>query len=118
MTKKYQQLVIWQKAHQFVLSIYGLTKQLPKEELFSITSQLRRSAISVAANIVEGYRKRTRPDKMRFLNISQASLDETDYYLLLIQDLGYINTDTLRLFGDEVAKLLNAYISAIERDRQ
>lgn len=55
---------------------------------------------------------------MRFLNISQASLDETDYYLLLIQDLGYVNTDTLRLFGDEVAKLLNAYISAIERDRQ
>lgn len=99
-----------------VLAVYRLTKQFPKEELFCLTSQIRRSAISIAANIAEGYRKRTKPDKLRFLNISQGSLDETHYYLILAQDLEYANTLLLQGQIEEVAKLLSAYCHGIERN--
>ncbi|WP_229599833.1 four helix bundle protein [Runella slithyformis] len=95
--------------------IYKLTRTLPKEELFVLTSQLRRSAISVAVNIVEGYRKRTKPDKIKFMNIAQGSLDETVYFLILAQDLEYGNTDLLQDKPEEVAKLLHAYATAIEQ---
>jgi four helix bundle protein len=76
----FRDVIAWQKAHSLVLNVYELTKQFPKEELFGLTSQMRRSAISVAANISEGYRKKSKPDKARFYNIAQGSLDETLYY--------------------------------------
>ncbi|MFN3562803.1 MAG: four helix bundle protein, partial [Chloroherpetonaceae bacterium] len=63
---RFQDLVVWQKAHQFVLNVYQLTQRLPKEEIFGLSSQLRRAAVSIAANIVEGFRKRGKNDKMRF----------------------------------------------------
>ncbi len=114
-SKGFRELLVWQKAHQSALEVYKLTRTFPKEELFVLTSQLRRSAISVAANIVEGYRKRTKPDKIKFMNIAQGSLDETVYFLILAQDLEYGNTDLLQDKLEEVAKLLHGYSTAIEQ---
>lgn len=116
-TQHFTQLIVWQKAHQLILSIYRLTKTFPKDELFCLTSQLRRSATSVPANIAEGYRKRTIPDKSKFFNIAQGSLDETHYYLILAKDLGYGDTTLLIESLDEVSRLLNAYYKAIKTKR-
>jgi four helix bundle protein len=112
-SRSFKALLVWQKAHQLVLDIYQLTKEFPKEELFGLTSQLRRSAVSVPANITEGYRKRTKPDKAKFMNIAQGSLDETHYYLILAQDLAYGDTLPLQNNLEEVAKMLYAYQNAI-----
>lgn len=116
-TKHFKELVVWQKAHQFVLNIYKLTKLFPKEELFGLTSQLRPSAVSVPANIAEGYRKRTIPDKAKFLNTAQGSLDESHYYLILAHDLEYADTTTLQSDLEEVARMLNAYYTAVNNQR-
>ena len=78
-----------------------------------MTSQLRRSAVSIPANIAEGFRKRTHPDKARYLNIAQGSLEETRYYLILSRDLKYGRTHELFDQIEEVGKLLNAYLSTI-----
>ncbi|GAB4048101.1 four helix bundle protein [Spirosoma litoris] len=116
-SKHFRELIVWQKAHQLVLTIYNLTKAFPKDELFGLTSQLRRSAVSVPANIAEGYRKRTVPDKAKFLNIAQGSLDETHYYLILAHDLGYVDTTAFQTDLEEVARLLNAYYTAVNNQR-
>lgn len=112
-TKKFQQLIVWQKAHQFVLSIYTYVKQFPKEEIYALTSQLKRAAISVPANIAEGYKKQGKADKARFFNISQGSLSECEYYLILSQDLGYGNSEQLLSDLDEISRLLESYRSKI-----
>ncbi len=111
--KRFQDLVVWQKAYQLVLSLYRLSENFPRNERFGLTSQLRRSAVSIPANIAEGFKKRTRPDKARFLNISQGSLEETRYYLLLSHDLGYGDTHELSIQIEEVSKLLDSYLSTI-----
>ncbi len=111
--KRFQDLIVWQKAHALVLSVYRLTESFPPHELYGLTSQLRRSAVSIPANIAEGFRKRTRPDKARYLNIAQGSLEETRYYLILSRDLKYGRTHQLFDQIEEVGKLLNAYLSSI-----
>lgn len=111
--KTFQDLVVWQKAHQFVLSVYRLSKSFPREEVYGLTSQFRRAAISVPANIAEGFKKRGRADKMRFMNIAEGSLEECRYYLILSQDLGYGDAITLRDRLDEVSRLLSGYCAAI-----
>jgi four helix bundle protein len=111
--KKFQDLVVWQKAHKFVLKLYKLTKRLPKEELYGLTSQVRRSAVSIPANIAEGFRNKSNMDKARYLNISQGSLEETRYYLILIEDLGYSNTHKLMELLEEVSRILMGYRNKI-----
>ena len=113
-TKTFEDLLVWQKAHQFVLATYELTKQFPKDELYGLTSQFRRASVSIAANIVEGYKKNGKKDKLRFFNIAQASLEECRYFLILAQDLGYHN-NLVNEKGllQEVSKLLNSYCSKI-----
>lgn len=111
--RTFQDLIVWQKAHRFVLDTYALTAQFPKSELYGLTSQLRRAAVSIPANIAEGFKKRTKPDKTRFLNIAQGSLEECRYYLILSQDLHYADTAPQTLQLEEVSKLLNAYSRAI-----
>ena len=90
-----------------------MTKMFPKEELFGLTSQLRRAAVSIPANIAEGYRKRGKMDKARFFNIAEGSLEECYYYMILANDLGYANTENLKKLLNEVGKLLNSYSAAI-----
>ena len=114
--KSFKDLVVWQKAHQLVLGVYKATKDFPKEEIFALTSQFRRSAVSVAANIAEGFKKKSPADKLRFLNISQGSLSETEYYLLLSQDLSYNKMELLMDQASEVGKLLESYMKAISKN--
>lgn len=86
--KCFEDLLVWQKAHQLVLSVYKATKSFPKQEVYGLVSQIRRAAVSVPANIAEGYRKRTKAEKQRFLTIAHASLEETRYYLILLKRFG------------------------------
>jgi four helix bundle protein len=111
--QNFQDLIVWQKAHQFVLSVYRLSKRFPREELYGLTSQFRRAAISVPANIAEGFKKRGKADKVRFLNIAEGSLEECRYYLILTEDLGYGDARELRSQLEVVSKLLASYSGAI-----
>ena len=113
--KSFEDLVVWQKAHTYVLDIYRMTDDFPKSELFGLTSQMRRAAVSIPANIAEGFKNRGARDKVRILNYGQGSLEESLYYLILSNDLNYANSLTLRPRLDEVSKMLEAYIQAIER---
>lgn len=117
-SKHFTELIVWQKAHQFVLNVYTLTKSFPKEELFGLTSQFRRASLSIAANIVEGYSKKGLKDKTRFLNIAQGSLSECQYFLRLARDLGYAEVSKQEIELEEVSKLLNAYSRAITKTSQ
>ena len=111
----FEDLIVWQKAHQFVLGIYGYTKNFPKFEQYGLAAQMRRAAVSVPANIAEGFKKKTRPDKCRFMNIAQGSLEESRYYLILSRDLGYGQNEQLTIQLEEVSKLLESYAASIAR---
>ena len=108
-SKKFTELIVWQKAHEFVLNVYKMTKTFPKEELFGLSSQFRRAAISIPANIAEGFRKKGKMDKVRFLNIAEGSLEECKYYLLLTKDLNYSEIKNEFNLAEEVSKLLYSY---------
>ncbi len=116
--KSFEDVVVWQKAHAFVLSIYRLSESFPKHELFGLTSQLRRAAVSVPANFAEGFRKTGKSDKLRFYNIAQGSLEECRYYLILINDLNYGEVEKLKIDAEEVSKMLTAYMRRISESRQ
>ena len=107
--QSFQDLIVWQKAHEFVLGVYALTQFFPKAETYGLTSQFRRAAVSVPANIAEGFRKGSRTEKARFLNIAEGSLEECRYYLILVRDLKYTDSNTLPTLAEEIARLLNAY---------
>ena len=111
--RTFQDLVVWQKAHGFVLSVYRTTRGFPKGETYGLTPQFRRAAVSIPANIAEGFRKAGKGDKHRFMNIAQGSVEECRYYIILCRDLGYINEDGLMPQLEEVSKLLDAYAKAI-----
>ena len=111
--KRFQDLIVWQKAHAFVLSVYRCSESFPKAETYGLTAQFRRAALSIPANIAEGFKKKGRADKARFMNISQGSLEECRYYLILTKDLGYGKNAAMVLQLEEVSKLLEAYVSAI-----
>lgn len=115
-TKSFEELSAWKKSHEFVLEVYKITEQFPKNEVFGLTSQFRRASISIAANIAEGYKKKGKNDKLRFYNISQGSLEECKYYLILSKDLKYISKEQWSDMSDrlnEASKLLNTYCRAI-----
>lgn len=111
--RTFQDLIVWQKAHEFVLSVYRTTDVFPKKEVYGLVSQFRRAAISIPSNIAEGFRKRGKPDKYRFMNIAQGSLEECRYYLILSRDLGYIDAKELMSQLEEVSKLLKGYAKSI-----
>jgi four helix bundle protein len=114
--KSFKDLIVWQRAHELVLLAYTYSAQFPKEETFGLRSQFRRSAVSVAANIAEGFIKKSPREKIRFLNIAQGSLEETRYYLVLAKDLGYGDNDKLTSVAQEVSKLLYAFMNAIDQN--
>ena len=111
--KTFEDLVVWQKAHQFALAVYRMTQGFPRSEVYGLTSQFRRAAVSIAANIAEGFRKRGNADKLRFLNIAQGSLEESRYYLILVRDLEYGDGTEAKAILEETSKLLEAYSQAI-----
>jgi four helix bundle protein len=112
-TRNFTDVAVWKKAHRWVLDIYRFTECFPKHELFGLTSQLRRAAVSIPANFAEGYKKRSTADKARYFNISQGSLEECRYYLILSQDLGYGDTGDLMRALDEVSRMLDAYMRTV-----
>jgi four helix bundle protein len=113
-TKSFADLIVWQKAYQFVLTVYSLTKKFPKEEVYGLTSQFRRAAISTAANIAESYKKWGEKEKSRFLNIAHSSVEECRYYLILSNDIGCCKISAENELPEEISKLLFSYTKAIK----
>ena len=107
-SQTFRDLLVWQKAHRFVLAVYPFTGNFPRRETFGLALQARRSGVSIAANIAAGFARRSQPEKARFLNIAEGSLEECRYYLILAQDLGYGDTRERMSSADEVSRLLNA----------
>lgn len=101
--QNYKDLKVWEKAHQFTLSVYRVSKSFPKEEIYGLTSQLRRAASSIAANIAQGCGKNTKNDFANFLNISLGSSNEAEYFVLLAKDLNHISLDEY----DILIKMIN-----------
>ena len=111
--KSFRDLMVWRKAHEFVLAVYRFTSTFPKSEIYGLAQQMRRAAVSIPANIAEGFTRRGKTDKARFMNIAESSLEESRYYLILSQDLGYGQTDVLLNALEDVSRPLNAYARAI-----
>jgi four helix bundle protein len=87
--RTFPDLLVWQKAHGFVLEVYAFTAMFPKQETYGLSLQMRRAAVSIPANIAEGFRRRGKADKARFLNMAEGSVEECRYFLILAKDLGY-----------------------------
>ena len=112
----FQDVLAWQKAHEFALMVYAVTQSFPDEERYGLTSQFRRAAVSIGANIAEGYKKLSKSDKLRFLNISEGSVTECMNYIILTKDLNYINYsqyEQLCTSINSVGRLLTAYSKGI-----
>jgi four helix bundle protein len=115
-SNSFENVIAWQRAHQFVLYVYKTTKEFPNYERFGLSSQFQRAAVSIAANIAEGYKKKGAQDKLRFFNIAQGSIEECRYYIILANDLEYVDPETsvqMRELLEETSKLLNAYCKSI-----
>ncbi len=108
--KTFRDLFVWQQAHQLVLETYKTTQLFPALERYGLIQQMRRAAISVAANIAGGHRRRSKPEFLRFLDIAHGSLDELEYYFLLVGDLGYSKGSTTRrglTLSEQIGKMLS-----------
>lgn len=112
----FQRVIAWRKAHEFVLLVYQISKHFPEDERFGLTSQLRRAAVSIEANIAEGYKKTSKADKLRFFNIAQGSLEECRDYHILAKDLNYINEEEYEQMKNSIlmtSRFLNAYCNGV-----
>jgi len=113
--RRFEDLKVWQKAHELVLLVYKLTAKFPAEEKYGLSSQKRRAAVSVASNIVEGFKRRTVKDSLNFYNTADASLEELRYQSLVARDLGYIleiEYEQLIKLEEEVSKMLYSWIKS------
>src|SRR2546421_4703353 len=111
--RSFRDLLVWRKAHEFVLAVYAFTAGFPRQETYSLALQMRRAAVSIPANIAEGFRRRGKIEKARFMNIAEGALEESRYYLILAPDLSYGDTAKLASAAEEVSRLLGAYTAAI-----
>ncbi len=111
--KKFEDLIVWQKAHALVLNVYRLTARFPNNELYGLTSQMRRAAVSIPANIAEGFGRRGDLEKARFYIIAHSSLEEVRYYLMLARDLAYGEPASLFDQLQEVSRILDAYTRSV-----
>lgn len=119
MTNNFQELLAWQKAHQFVLMVYNTTRTFPEWEKFRLCSQFERAAVLIAANIAEGYKRLSRTDKLRMMNIAQGSLEECRYYIILSKDLGYIDENRFKEMNYAIyitSRFLNSYCKGIREN--
>lgn len=110
-------LKVWQNAHRFVLSIYRITKKFPVDEKYALVQQIRRAAVSVAANIAEGSKRRSRKDKIHFYNMADTSLEEVKYYLILSRDLDYCRMDEQGILladAEEIGRMLTGLVRSLE----
>lgn len=117
----FDQIPVWQNSHKLTVDIYTLTKKFPIEEKYSLTSQLRRAASSVPANIVEGFYRHTTKELLAFLYNARGSAGETHYHLILARDLGYLKEQEfkeLAIQADGVVKELSAWIISINHSNQ
>jgi len=118
--KDFRQLVVWQKAHLFVLKLYASTKSFPKEELYGLTSQVRRAAASVPTNIAEGCGRNGDKELARFCQIAMGSASEVEYQLLLAMDLRYLSENDYHELNNsllEVKRMLNAFLQKLTANR-
>ena len=118
--KNFRDLQVWEKAHQLTLFAYQATAGFPKEELYGLTSQIRRCAVSIAANIAEGCGKRGNGEFHRFLNIATGSASELEYEFLLARDLGFLNAEQYRGLDasvTEMKRMLASLVRKVEADR-
>jgi four helix bundle protein len=116
--QSHKDLDVWKKAVAFVIDLYELTKQFPKEELYGLTSQMRRAAVSIPSNIAEGRSKRSTREYMRFINIACGSAAELETHLVISQGLKYISSVQLEKYNAElstIARMLNGIYSALEK---
>jgi four helix bundle protein len=114
--RRFQQLNVWQEAHELVLMAYEVTKQFPRDEQYGLVSQMRRAAVSIPANIAEGFKRQGTRDKIRFYNISEGSLEELKYFFILSKDLDYVDSaDHLMEQSETVGRLLNGLIKSTKR---
>jgi four helix bundle protein len=114
----YSKLQVWQKAHAVALTVYELTKRFPTEERYGLTSQIRRGAVSIAANIAEGCGRSSDRDFANFLHIALGSANELGYFLLLARDLGMLGGDEQKELGqrvEEIRRMLLALIATVRR---
>ena len=114
--RDYKKLNIWEKSYKLGLSIYTVTQSFPKEEVYGLTSQLRRCAISVPSNIAEGSRRSTEKDFKSFLHIAYGSLAEIEVQIMYATDLEYISkkdSETLLQEISEISKMVNAFIAKL-----
>jgi four helix bundle protein len=112
--KSFTGLKVWQEAHKLVLMIYRVTKNFPKEELFSLVSQMRRAAVSITSNIAEGFSRQNLKEKLQFYYIALSSLTELQNQLLIAKDINYLNEKQFNQIVQQIItvhKLLNAFIS-------
>ena len=119
-SKTFMEVVAWQKAHAFVLAFYGTKKFFPDDEKYALVPQFQRAAISIAANISEGYKKISKADKLRFFNIAQGSLEECRYYIILSHDVGYYSDDVANAMWallEKASQTLHKYIEAIKDNK-
>lgn len=112
---RFEDLTVWQRAHEFVLAVYRLTADFPRAERFALCDQMRRAAVSVPANIAEGFQRTSAADKNRFYTMAQGSADESRYFLLLTRDLGYGSVEQLVPLLDETQKMLSALMRVVAR---
>ncbi len=113
--ERFEDLEVWQRGHKLVLAIYKITQAFPGEEKFGLISQMRRAGVSVAANIAEGFKKRSAKDKANFYNVAQGSLEELRYYLILSKDLSYLHSnEELMVDVDSIGRMLHGLINSVK----
>ncbi len=113
----FKSLLVWQRAYELVLEAYNLTKEFPRSEVYGLTSQLQRAAVSIPANIAEGYERQHKKEYRQFLSIARGSLGELETYLLLAKDLNYLSAERYELLDSkrgEIARLLKGLINSIQ----
>lgn len=115
--RNYRDLQVWAKAHHLTLELYRVSRQFPREEIYGITSQLRRAAVSIGANLAEGCGRRTSSELARFVRIAMGSASELDYHMLLSQELGFMTGDAFASASatlTEVRKMLTSFLQSVE----
>ncbi|HEV2351622.1 MAG TPA: four helix bundle protein [Terriglobia bacterium] len=118
MIERFEQLEVWQKAHALVLQVYKTTVGIPSDQKYGLISQMQRAAVSIPANIAEGFKRRSGPDKIHFYNMAQGSLEELRYYFILCRDLAYkIEYDPMADKADEISRMLYGLIHSVRSQK-